>query len=194
MNYSSQERFWEYLERKIEIKQGRVEVRDRAALAVLRRGLNDFGRDFSIYTVLGPVLPADLSDRDIQLYLLAGCLFAVHPTPKGGAWSLGWTLNRLRSQLKVGQESLDKRFAALLNSDLEDLPIHLRHMIRLLQSRDGYFPVNYRHLLSDLLKWERDDRVIQRRWAQDYWAPLADKKKDSDELEETKEISTENPL
>ncbi|MGE3801163.1 MAG: type I-E CRISPR-associated protein Cse2/CasB [Candidatus Kapaibacterium sp.] len=140
---------------------------NRAALAILRRGLVDFGSDFSIYSVVGNALPKEASQFDIDKYLLTACLFASPPSDTEGDASVGTAARNLRAKLSVGQESLDKRFSALLNSEDEDLPTRLRQMISLFKSKE--VPLNYATLLSDLLKWRTDSRYVQKRWAKDYW-------------------------
>ena len=141
---------------------------NRAALATLRRGLVDFGNDFSIYSVVGHLLPSRGTDSDIEKYLLTACLFATHPSDTSSGRSIGSAARILRSKLKVGQESLDNRFSALLNSDEEDLPVRLRHIVNLLKSRE--ISLDYDTLLSDLLRWGSDRRRTQKNWAKDYWA------------------------
>ncbi|MDB5033326.1 MAG: CRISPR-associated protein Cse2 family [Chlorobi bacterium] len=139
---------------------------NRAALAKLRRGIADpAGPD--VYATIGASIPGDLSNRDHDAYLLAACLFALHPTR--GKDSLGVSVRALRGRLSIGAESLDQRFAGVLNSDVEDLAIHLRHMIRLLASHE--VAVNYPRLLQDICRWRNEDRIVQRRWARDYWSP-----------------------
>lgn len=141
---------------------------DRAAMARLRRSLGVEGMDYSALMVVGAHLPADLLDRDLDTYLLVAGLFALHPDP-GGAGSLGKALQQLRKALSVGAESLDRRFAALLDSDWEDLPYRLRQIVQLLESKK--VPVNYTILLGHLKTkaWESEDRWVQRRWAREYW-------------------------
>ncbi len=159
--------FWSHLFRL-------YEQEDRAALARLRRAVAD-PVDGDVFAVIGNSMPPkisgrDISDRQIDAHLLAACLFAVHPTTvsaESERYSLGASMRRLRVKLSVGGESLDARFAAILNSDREDLPSRLRHAIRLLASHD--VPVHYPRLLSDLLQWGNEGRYVQRRWAIDYW-------------------------
>lgn len=160
-NYSS-----EYLFRRLEHFR---DQEDRASLAILRRGLSDFGRDFSIYAVVGSALPQEAPPRDIDLHLLVACLFATHPTGVDYSRSFGASAHALSNSLVFGQESLDARFSALLNAAEEDLPIRLRHMISLLKSKD--IGVDYRRLLRDLLQWNHGSRWVQKKWARDYWTP-----------------------
>jgi CRISPR type I-E-associated protein CasB/Cse2 len=142
------------------------EREDRAALAKLRRAVAS-PVDGDVFAVLGDAL-GEVRDRDLDAHLFIACLFAIHPT-RGSGESLGGSMHRLRLKLKlrVGADSLDGRFAAILNSDAEDLPGRLRHIIRLLASHD--VTVDYPRLLHDMLRWGADDRHVQRCWARDYW-------------------------
>lgn len=137
---------------------------DRAALAKLRRAVAS-PIDGDVFAVLGDAL-GDVRDRELDTHLFIACLFAIHPATGSGE-SFGTSMHRLRGKLRVGADSLDGRFAAILNSDAEDLPGRLRHTIRLLASHD--VRVDYPRLLRDMLRWDADDRRVQRRWARDYW-------------------------
>ena len=75
-------------------------------------------------------------------------------------------MRRLKDQ--SAGDGVERRFVALLNSDEEDLPGRLRHAVGLLKSKD--IPVDWRQLLSDLLRWEYADRQVHRRWSRDFWA------------------------
>jgi CRISPR system Cascade subunit CasB len=141
---------------------------DRAMFARLRRSFTHDGVNFNALRDLGDLLPGDKEGRffDLEDYLLVACLFAIQPQ-SGGGRSLGKALNKLRNKLAVGAESLDRRFVAVLDSDHTDLPYRLRQIIQLLKSNE--VPVNYRSLLADLKAWDHPDRIVQRRWATDYW-------------------------
>lgn len=156
---------------------------DRASLAILRRGLMDFGRDFAIYRVVGYKLPYGVLPWQTDLYLLTACLFAMHgiahvAEDDKDSQSLGRSMRTIRQQieaeLKEGSKSLDQRFAAILNSDAIDLPIRLRHLFSLLKAKE--VAVDYYTLLSDLLAWNAPSRYVQKRWARDYWTGEDDDK------------------
>ncbi len=145
---------------------------DRASLALLRRSLVDYGRDFSAYTVLGDVLPEKSSEEDrVETYLLVAGLFAMHQNSCNDDTSFGGSLRLLGDELgDVGEKSLDLLVGALLNADREDLPVRLRHIVaRLASGQKKPVPVDYGRLLDDLLRWESVSRTVQRRWAHDYW-------------------------
>lgn len=153
------------------------EKEDRASLAVLRRSLMDFGRDFSAFRIVGNRLPKDLSARKQDVYILTAGLFAMHGDDYASSdnrrgRSLGDSARRICDANDVGRGSLEQRFVALLNCDSEDLPIHLRHLFSLLKARD--IAVDYQTLLGHLLHWDSPARHVQRQWARDYWTGVSD--------------------
>ena len=144
--------------------------KDRAALAGLRRSL---GKAPSAAGEAHPhVLRFNPPERDeIAYYLVAG-LFALHyehQWKKGASGvrktNFGASFALLLSKLK--RESIEKRFVALLNSHVEELPDHLRHAVGLFKAND--IPVDWQQLLFDLCRWQREDRKVQRDWARAFW-------------------------
>jgi CRISPR system Cascade subunit CasB len=81
------------------------------------------------------------------------------------AESFGGSYGRMRTS--DSSESLEKRFAALIDSHPDDLSDRLRHAVTLLRSKD--VGINWKNLLRDLLGWSGDQRLVQRRWARDFW-------------------------
>jgi CRISPR system Cascade subunit CasB len=122
-----------------------------------------------------------LTDRDAGLYYLVASLFALYPEstwPPGqgrdNQRNLGASFARLEQAPNQGRRenekqtsSVERRFVALLNSDSEDLHIHLRQGIGLLKAKD--IPVDWAILLGDLRWWDSDSRAVQRRWARAFW-------------------------
>ena len=139
---------------------------NRAALARLRRSFDRTGIAYTALSDVGRLLPDDVKNHDLDAYLLTAGLFALH-LQNGKAGTLGESLRTLRRQQSVGQESLDRRFTAVLNSDAEDLPYRLRQVMHMLKQHN--VPVNYFQLLRDLKAWNAESRYVQRKWATDYW-------------------------
>lgn len=134
----------------------------RAELAHLRRGVGKpavetLGR-------LGWIF-AEVAERNVETTVLVAGLFAIHSAP-GGKGTLGKALGTYKWQTGA-DESTDKRFAHLIDSGLEDLPERLRHVVRLLKSKD--VPVDWFRLTEDLLDWDRENRSVQWNWSRDYW-------------------------
>ncbi len=163
----------------------------RKALAQLRRGLANPHSPF-VYEVLfsEDLAPPDAPSYALTAYVQAASLFGLYvqgltpdklPRMPAGLsnyrrHSLGTSGRLLRNKLGNGQESIDRRFNALIDSDPRDLFTRLRHLFRLFHSHD--VPVNFRRLLNDLQRWHgsRPDalRKVRRQWAEDYWRPIGD--------------------
>lgn len=160
---SRDERFIESLERL-------VEREDRAALAELRRGLGrPPGGTVGMYRYVVPFLPPDAKPWAEEPYYLVASLFALHQRgwSKGerkGDTSLGASFARLGGE---ASDSTEKRFAALLNAEADELPYHLRQAVGLLAAHD--VPVDWLRLLRDIRRWGHPDRYVQRSWARAYW-------------------------
>lgn len=161
----------------------------RANLAELRRAAANPGHDFRDLRILGGVLADDTRIFDAQR-LTAG-LFALYAprfwTPastlrlpgfsqEAKRRSFGASLRQLRNQLKAGQDSLDLRFTALLDTPREDLTVPLRGLLQRLATAERPIPVDFARLLQHLVFWEYDQpggRSVRRDWARDYWQPSA---------------------
>lgn len=168
----------------------------RANLAELRRSAADPLRDTRSIWILGAVLPEG-DGWEFDAYRLVATLYAINAqrftTPDGGhklpkfsdddnqpkykRRSFGESVRRLRIQLGAGEDSLDKRFVALLDTDMDNLAIPLRGFIqRVASAPKTPIPVDYRQLLTDLLNWNGDRQTgtlaARRRWARDYWQPV----------------------
>jgi CRISPR type I-E-associated protein CasB/Cse2 len=161
----------------------------RANLAELRRAAANPGHDLRDIRILGEVLAADSYVAEAQR-LTAG-LFALYAAkfwdagshlrlPRFGEEarrrSLGASLRRLRHQLGTGQDSLDLRFSALLDTPREDLAVPLRGLLQRLATEKKAIPVDFAQLLLDLVYWDYDHparRSVRRDWARDYWQPAA---------------------
>ena len=158
----------------------------RANLAELRRAAANPNQDFRDLAILGTLLADDNWVFNAQR-LTAG-LFALYApqfwdknsqlrlpsfsTAEARRRSFGASLRRLRVQLSAGQESLDKRFNALLDTPREDLAVPLRGLLQRLATADQPVPIDFGQLLLDLVYWEYDypDRhSVRRDWARDYW-------------------------
>jgi CRISPR type I-E-associated protein CasB/Cse2 len=143
---------------------------DAATLAKLRRGFTEKRgeRDLWVYSQLGPASP-----KHEECALLVASLFALwhqggRATARPPAESFGGSYGRLRTL--TGSESVEKRFAVLIDSHAEDLPDRLRQAVTLLRAKD--IAVNWRNLLRDLIQWSTFDRTVQHRWARHFWGTI----------------------
>lgn len=151
-------------------RSGKNSAKNRAILAALRRGL---GKTPGGVLEMYPHLMQFLKPTEEQLlenFALIASLFAMHPD-KGGKGNLGSTLAEVRKAAELsgaGASSIERRFVALLNAHREDLPKHLRQVISLAKSRD--VSIDWLQLLHDIRYWNNPDRIVQRRWAREFWA------------------------
>jgi len=152
--------------------EGLVKREDRAALAALRRGLGKApGEAAEMCRYVDPWLPSSPKPWEDSAYYLVASLFGLHPTPWPGGGHDAWKTNLGASFATLagerGQERVERRFVALLNSDREDLPSHLRHCIGLLRTDD--VPVDWVQLLRDVQRWDAPGGRVHRQWANAFW-------------------------
>lgn len=156
--------------------QGLAERDDRGALAALRRGLGkEPGAAPDMYRHVEPYLSGAYTEQVNAAYVVAS-LFGLHPVPwkppEDPPWntSFGWSLRHVRFRDDGGEnEGVTRRFTALLSCERDALPTHLRQLLALLRSQHENTAVDWEQLLRDIVDWERDDRRVQRRWAEAFW-------------------------
>ena len=140
---------------------------DRAILAHLRRGLGkEAGTAMEMFPYIARFVQTKYRSEE-NAYFLVASLFGLYPT---NSWKSDEKFNNLGkslSFLKDESDSIEKRFVALLNSDEEDLPNHLRQIVSLLKSKES--PINWFLLLKDIKSWSHEDRFVQRNWAKGFW-------------------------
>lgn len=148
---------------------------DRGALAALRHALGKPpGGVPEAYPYVVPFLPPRATAWQEQVYYLVASLFALHPEA-GGQGNLGGALRRLGQG--SGLESAERRLVLLLGCHPDDLPGHPRHVVSLAKSKQ--VPIEWRQLMGDLRHWNRDDRLVQRRWARGFWGSPAEEATDA---------------
>lgn len=157
---------------------------DRGALAALRRGLGKPpGTVPEMFPYVEPFIPVNGYARHVDAAYLVASLFGLHPVhgaPSEDARSRqqrGFGASLARIRLREGTTDEDdgvaRRFGALLNCDHEGLPTHLRHLMKLLDSRSRDAPIDYTQLYDDITDWEAPDRFVQRNWAAGFWRRAA---------------------
>ncbi len=142
---------------------------DRGARATLRRSAAFApGEDVRAFPFVEPFLPDEAPASERRAFYLCAMLFAMHGQHQEGrslarAFGTLWRKNDQRP-------SLEKRFIALLESDADALPEHIRHIASLLKDE----PFDHAALLADLRELmkpyatERQNR-IRARWAKDFY-------------------------
>jgi CRISPR system Cascade subunit CasB len=135
--------------------------KNRGALAKLRRGLGSTYGDVEMYPYVVSFLPKEKYLHGF--YFLVASLFGMHSeTGAGDNESIGAVFSKFSQN-----DSVEKRFKALINADEKDLSYHLRQAVSLARSKN--IPVNYHRLLQDLLNWSHPDHFVQLQWARDFW-------------------------
>jgi CRISPR system Cascade subunit CasB len=117
-----------------------------------------------------PWVPSGLPQYQEDWYYMVASLFATHRVDwqgeaGNGRSSLGASFAQLAR--RTDSQGVERRFMALLECDAEDLPEHLRHAVSLLKAHE--VAVDWAELLRDVLRWDSDERCIQRKWARTYW-------------------------
>jgi CRISPR system Cascade subunit CasB len=144
-----------------------LDKNDRGAIAALRRSLGFAPGTYP------PAYPAverfavkgdDTPWQRQALYLAAG-LFAMHPHHAAGQ-SLATVLARVMK--KRDSASIEKRFVALLATEAEELPDHLRQIVSLLAAERA--AIDYGELLGDLSTWLQPRAHEPRDWLRQRWA------------------------
>jgi CRISPR system Cascade subunit CasB len=151
---------------------------DRAALAALRRGLGrPAGTVAEMYPHVQPYVGTDARPGYEDACYIVAALFASHPL----SWSPSGDLPRITNlgasfaQIRGRSGSVESRFTALLSCDRRELPDHLRHGVSLLKA-DG-IPIDWQHLLRDIVNWADERRWVQRGWARGFWGQQASQQK-----------------
>lgn len=138
---------------------------DRAAFAVLRRGLGKPpGTDIGSFPYVVPFIPeTDSAPFRSWPYFLVASLFATHPVQGKDKTNMGDAIRALKAT-----PSRDGRFKALLNAHVDDVPTHLRQLVSQLSA--GGIAFDWAQLLRDLKGWSHPDQFVQRSWARAFWS------------------------
>lgn len=159
---------------------------DPGGLAQLRRAagqpLREARGGYSVFFTLLPPSVERVAEQ--ERYFLVATLYALttrggeHDRQRAGV-SLGAALGRVRQaqlaatgQAPSARISLDRRFAALCESDADQLPFRLRQIVRLLNAQSQ--TLDWERLLRDLGAWEHPEHRVQRRWMREYYVGTFD--------------------
>jgi len=156
----------------IDYLEGIVRRQDRGALAALRRGLGKPpGTAMEMHRYVVPFLRRDRPWEEEVHYLVAALFAYWHQGEVAVAAhspdNLGASLARLKPPPPDINPSLEARFTALLKSNRDDLPHHLRQAVGLLKTKE--IPIQWRILTRDLRYWDHKDGWVQRAWARSFW-------------------------
>lgn len=154
---------------------------DTGGLARLRRCAGQrLAESSTVYAVFFRLIAGvPHREQDQEIYFLVATLYALTARGSdarraGGGRSIGLALHTLRQeQLSAvggdqgGTISLDRRVAALLDADAEQLPFRLRQIVRLVHSHEQ--TIDWSRFLKDVVYWTHPDRFVQQRWAREYY-------------------------
>ncbi len=142
---------------------------DTKVRAVLRRSLAfEPGAFVQSYPYVEPFLQGKSSDwRRRMLYLVAG-VWAAHWRPDRIGTPVTIAKACALQKIATGSSSTEKRFIALLDADVDQLPNRLRHMTALLKD----YPIDFEALLTGLVYWPGDQKRTQNEWARDFYLTL----------------------
>lgn len=159
-----------------------------AGKAILSRLRNSIGRDYADMADIMPFVFYQLPESffgnskkmtDEEMCILS-CLqlYAIHQqgedlcvaTTEDGYSNVGTSLKLLR----VGDDvtASDRRFNAMITStDFDELIVHLRHLIRLLKSKQKGARIDYARLADDLywIRKNKNKENIILNWAREYY-------------------------
>lgn len=164
----------------------------KGRLALLRRNAGEPLKDARGITWMYDLLNDFQRDYGDETLFLTATLLALDRPYLNGAQprpgSFGQTMSVLKSQAGANVESLERRFAILLDADFEpsdgsgELPFRLRQTVKLVVSKG--VSIDWPRLLNDLRQWNNDRKTIQKQWAKDFYTTFA-----ADTTEPTLEIT-----
>lgn len=93
------------------------------------------------------------------------------PATPRRAVSLGGSFRMLWIRDEKKKDGLNRRFARLLDADVEDLRFQLRQALRRLTNEGEH--IDWAQLTRDVMSWDHSARFVQRQWARDYVAQTA---------------------
>jgi CRISPR system Cascade subunit CasB len=143
--------------------------KDTKVRAVLHRSLSfDPGSFPPAFTYVEPFLKDETCPWQRNAFYLVAGLWAAHwrNGRKGKPRPIGKACAEYLRQSKSA--SVERRFITLLDSDRDQLPHRLRHMIALLTDQT----IEFEELLNGLLRWGDERMPVQNEWARDFYRNL----------------------
>ncbi|MCY4235882.1 MAG: type I-E CRISPR-associated protein Cse2/CasB [Cyanobacteria bacterium MAG CAR2_bin_4] len=140
---------------------------DSSAVGTLRRSLMfDPGTDSRAFPLVEHWTNGKTPRDRGTIYLAAG-LWAqvVRRQGQGKPMLFPDAMRRVRDKHK--SDSIEKRFATLLDADPDELRWRLRSALTLVASQGT--ALAWPDLLDDMLKWHYSDRRVQTQWARHFW-------------------------
>ena len=166
----------------------RLRLLPRGEKAALKRNAgNTLAEERNTVGLFFRLLPYGTPEHDEEIYFLIATLIGHNERAFEG--DFGRTMRMIKD--RTGQESIDRRFAILLDSDFAlvdgykngggELAYRMRQCVKLAGSRE--VGVDWPQLLEDLLLWNRPDRRIRKKWARSYYGAKVEKHETTKENE-----------
>ncbi|WP_218080949.1 type I-E CRISPR-associated protein Cse2/CasB [Anthocerotibacter panamensis] len=156
------ERAHDYLERL----HKRV-ASDNGAQAELKRALSGEPRHVrAVFPYLIPLIDGTKAYQQKQVWIPVACLSVYYPQPlRADQQSFGSSCRGLADKRASG--GTERRFRALLDTDLIDLRTPLTALVRQMKTKE--VRIDYPRLIADLCSWDHPEQFVQDRWARDFW-------------------------
>jgi CRISPR system Cascade subunit CasB len=134
-----------------------------------------------VYPILLPLCIGNLANTEWeqkrlekQIWIPVACFSVFYPQPiqeDAKHRNFGHSCRTLAD--KTESKGAERRFKALLDLALADMPSQLAALVRQMKTKGVV--INYPQLLADLCRWEHSDQYIQDKWARAFWgAPQPD--------------------
>ena len=156
---------------------------DKAALAILRRGLSAEEKNvINMYPYVLKWARFSRNEWEKQLYFYLASLFAYHPLSMD-VGNMGDTMFEIYKH-RNESESIERRFMKLLQSNLDELLYRVRQAISLAKSES--VPINWQQLFTDLKKWPLNlEKPPHEFWGNAFWIKIS-------QLEKNEKIGGKN--
>jgi CRISPR type I-E-associated protein CasB/Cse2 len=156
----------------------------RGKLANLRYGLRDrLHADYPVGRVFPALTEGALTESDErnEWHTLVAALFgyAHDDVDNAEGISLGAASRTLYDRRE--NESLERRFMGMLNSDAEYLPGYLRQTVSLLKAEK--IGLDWKMLLADVCRWNALGQPVQKKWTRDYYRRRGDGEQQTDDAD-----------
>lgn len=120
------------------------------------------------YFLLATLYPLDKAQRRRDQAITQPDDGATPPARSFSSFGRSFLLLKEKDKDKKNETGLDRRFARLLDADVEDLPFQLRQAVTRVVNDDVF--IDWAQLTHDVLNWDHAQRYVQRNWARDYVA------------------------
>jgi len=158
----------EYESRFLQSISNRVN-KDNGAKADFKRALSGEPEHIrKVYPFVLPYIGNVAEWEQKHIWIPVACLSVYYPQPTREAEkqrNFGHSCRSLATA--TNSEGADRRFRALLDLALTDMPSPLAALVRQMKSKG--IPIDYPKLLVDLRQWEHPNQYIQDLWARAFW-------------------------